>query len=270
MRNSYDYYNILEDSLRDGHYQVKKIYEKISTALKENKLINIRTGYLMGERFKNINYCKDLTKRYPLCWNFPSGACVDFSVINKLFRVYTKWIEDYEKNRDLERIRKLIKKEIERAKFERDVNKREGIDDFILFEKKKYIDLENDEEEDEEEEEEKGELNSFIVDDEEEEENINENIEEVIEIESDYSDKTNNNANSTYYNSNKKKKYLTKKRSRDFFSIELFENELHIENSNSDNQEKHYKQYTIQEMFHFQDNKANLPSHSKKNIIVDD
>ena len=243
MRNATDYYNLLNDTLRDGYHQIKKIYNKIPEAKKNNRYINIRTGYLMNKRdFRNNNYRFNPRIKYPLCYNMQYCGCADFSVIDKILWKYSNWLDIYSQTCDINEIKKLVEKEINYAKKEYVEQNKNGENDFILFDRNNNTDTQKESESENESENSNDEisdnksLGSFIVSDNEIEEKENEEEYEIVSEENynnnidnnnyeenesyensddDYiSDNDNYLNDNTLYSSGKKKKLLKKKRCR--------------------------------------------------------
>lgn len=191
MRDSADYYNLLTDTFRSSYLQVVKIYDKIPEALAQNKLINIRTGYLMKPRSHDCNFYENSSK-YPLCWNFDCGAYANFSVINKIFKVYESWLDEYDKSKDEKKIKEIINKEVQKAQADFENNKKLGKDDYELFQNSED-DEENSEEIEENDNEQNDEaLSDFIVNDENVEEDEEEN-----EYEEEFKEKNEENRSET-------------------------------------------------------------------------
>ena len=136
MRNATDYYNLLSDTLRSGYHQIEKIYNKIPDAKKENRYINIRTGYLMNKRdFRNNNYRFVPRIKYPICYNMQYCGCADFFVIDKILWKYSNWLDIYSASKDTNYIKYLVEKEKNDAKNEKIRQEKNGEDDFILFQR---------------------------------------------------------------------------------------------------------------------------------------
>ena len=136
MRNATDYYNLLSDTLRSGYHQIEKIYNKIPDAKKENRYINIRTGYLMNKRdFRNNNYRFVPRIKYPICYNMQYCGCADFFVIDKILWKYSNWLDIYSTSKDTNYIKYLVEKEKNDAKNEKIRQEKNGEDDFILFQR---------------------------------------------------------------------------------------------------------------------------------------
>ena len=136
MRNATDYYNLLSDTLRSGYHQIEKIYKKIPDAKKENRYINIRTGYLMNKRdFRNNNYRFVPRIKYPICYNMQYCGCADFFVIDKILWKYSNWLDIYSTSKDTNYIKYLVEKEKNDAKNEKIRQEKNGEDDFILFQR---------------------------------------------------------------------------------------------------------------------------------------
>jgi hypothetical protein len=113
-----DYYNLLEDTLRSSYFQIEKIHKRVKQASKENKYVNIRTGYPMKFRKYNSNYMYSETK-FPLCYNSGDvGANFHPNVISRLLNSYQKWLADYDIHEDNETIRKMVEDEKAKAKSE--------------------------------------------------------------------------------------------------------------------------------------------------------
>jgi hypothetical protein len=134
-----DYHNLLVDTLRSGHLQVEKIYHRLlSIYSDEDRCVNIRTGYPMKMRDYDTNYVYPSDWRFKICYHFDRvGREFDVRVYERLLKKYEDWLADYEKNSDNERIKNLIRVEVETAKSEPDHNRtfmRENADqlDYIL------------------------------------------------------------------------------------------------------------------------------------------
>jgi hypothetical protein len=134
-----DYHNLLVDTLRSGHLQVEKIYQRLlSIYADEEKCVNIRSGYPMKMRDFDTNYVYPSDWRFKICYHFDRvGREFDVTIYERLLKKYEDWLADYEKYSDNERIKKLIQDEVEKAKSEPDYKRvfmRENADqlDYIL------------------------------------------------------------------------------------------------------------------------------------------
>ena len=189
MRNATDYYNLLSDTLRSGYHQIEKIYNKIPDAKKENRYINIRTGYLMNKRdFRNNNYRFVPRIKYPICYNMQYCGCADFFVIDKILWKYSNWLDIYSTSKDTNYIKYLVEKEKNDAKNEKIRQEKNGEDDFILFQRN-HSDSESESYYYKKNKNDNSSfinsLDSFIVSDEEIEDEENEKEDDEIEIISD-------------------------------------------------------------------------------------
>ena len=135
MRDATDYYNLLSDTLKNGHNQIKYLYDKIDYAIQERKYLNIRTGCLIKKKLHNNNYYFNYDKDFPLCYNFSCCGLARRRVIKKILDFYLSCLKIFDKNKDENIMKKLIKKEIENAKKNyMDLNKNnKGFDDLKLF-----------------------------------------------------------------------------------------------------------------------------------------
>lgn len=114
-----DYYNLLNDSLRSGYLQVEKIYNRL-IIMDPEKYVNIRTGYSMKYRSDDNDYVYS-SGLYPLCWNSEKiGSEYDPITIERLLAKYEEWLTEYETNKDNNKIKKMIKEELESVKDEPD------------------------------------------------------------------------------------------------------------------------------------------------------
>ena len=105
-----DYYNLLTDTLKSGHLQVEKIYNRL-TNLDRDKYVNIRTCYPMKYRIDS-DYVFSKGK-YRICWN-TEAIRDEYNpiVVEKVLQKYQEWLADYALNFDNERIQELIEKEL--------------------------------------------------------------------------------------------------------------------------------------------------------------
>lgn len=275
MRNATDYYNLLSDTLRSGYHQIEKIYKKIPDAKKENRYINIRTGYLMNKRdFRNNNYRFVPRIKYPICYNMQYCGCADFYVIDKILWKYSHWLDIYSSSKDINYIRDLVEKEKNDAKNEKIRQEKNGQDDFILFQRN-FSSSESDEcsyytnkKNKKDNKSDINSLDSFIVNDEEEE--INDDEIEIIS-----SDENDN-------NKNEKNKDLKEKKNNILIIDDDENNELEkeVDNLSEYNNQKLNKK-KLSDKNHFdsfifdeseEENNENFSSNKKKGlkIISDD
>ena len=136
MRDATDYYNLLNDTLKNGRNQIKYIYDKIDNAIEKGKYINIRTGCLIKEKdFNNYNYYFHDDTEYPLCYKFPCCGLARDRVIKKIMNFYIRCLREYHKTKDEEKMKQLIENEIETAKnnYEYLNKNNKGFDDLKLF-----------------------------------------------------------------------------------------------------------------------------------------
>jgi hypothetical protein len=136
MRDATDYYNLLSDTLRSGHYQIKKIYNKREAAIQEGKFINIRTGYLIKEKdARNNNYYFNDDIDFPLCYNFSCCGLARKSVIKRMMDFYLSCLKKFDIDQDEEQMKILIDNELELARkdYEHLNKNNNGIDDLKLF-----------------------------------------------------------------------------------------------------------------------------------------
>lgn len=248
MRDSADYYNLLTDTFRSSYLQVVKIYDKIPEALEQNKLINIRTGYLMKPRNHNCNFYQNVSK-YPLCWNFDCGGYASFYVINKIFKVYESWLDEYDKSKDEEKIKEIINKEIKIAKTNFENNKKLGNDDYELHQNSEDSE-ENEESDNDQNSEELS--DDFIVNDENVEEDEEENKENKSYIETEKIEESNEKVSNH--------KILRKKRKR------IIEEEEEVEGEGS----QEWEILVEKEDSYDEARNINYSSNKKCNIIDDD
>ena len=105
-----DYINLLEDSLRSGHVQIEKIYNRLQ-GISTDKYINIRSGYPMKYRVDDPDYVY-YHGNYRLCWNSEAiDKEYDPLIIEKIIKKYEEWLDIYAENKDIEVIKNLIDEE---------------------------------------------------------------------------------------------------------------------------------------------------------------
>ena len=136
MRDATDYYNLLNDTLKNGRNQIKYIYDKLDNAIEKDKFINIRTGCLIKEKdCNNYNYYFHYDNEYPLCYKFPCCGLARDRVIKKIIDFYIRCLKEYHRTKDEEKMKLLIDDEIESAKknYEHLNKNNHGFDDLKLF-----------------------------------------------------------------------------------------------------------------------------------------
>lgn len=140
-----DYYNLLTDTLRSGHLQVEKIYNRLNSIYNDkDRCVNIRTGYPMKIRDFDTDYVYPSDWRYKICFHFDKvGRDFDVSVYERLLKKYEDWLDDYSFNKDNEKIKLLIETEKEIAKSEPDYIREKCTKKADFFDKFLHIDSES-------------------------------------------------------------------------------------------------------------------------------
>ena len=136
MRDATDYYNLFSDTLKNGNNQIKYLYDKINYAKQEGKYINIRTGCLIQEKdFHTNNYYFNYNYEFPLCYNFSCCGLARKRVIKRIMDFYLSCLKEFDRDKDEEKMKERIKKEIELAKknYEYLNKNNNGFDDLKLF-----------------------------------------------------------------------------------------------------------------------------------------
>lgn len=129
MSEDIDYFNLLADTLRSSYLQVEKIYntiDKIRNFPGQFSFVNIRTGYRMKYHFKDSRYFYNNNDNYPLCYNFESYAGASMFTIRRLIHTYEKWLEEYERHKDISIIKKLVEEELKEARLKSEKNLQEN------------------------------------------------------------------------------------------------------------------------------------------------
>ena len=141
-----EYFNLLNDSLRNGYQQVIQIYNKIETALNEDKVINVCTGYLNSPFQTGFNNLKVFLrgKNIPICYKSANIGLFCNKTVTKVLQTYAKWLKSYDMYLDNDILKQEVDEDLKLAKKEYDEIQKQYLFQDKKFEKPEYYELKRD------------------------------------------------------------------------------------------------------------------------------